>query len=95
MGAMGNRSLPQILQRHELYAAKKWKTMSKISRRVSAFTSKQMQFLFFLHYTSTFYTSRTIGVRENVFHGLFIYFLGKKKKIQNNRCDQRPDEYGT
>lgn len=53
MGAMGNRSPPQmflfnpLLQRQELNAAKKWTTMSKISKRVSAITSKQMQFLFF------------------------------------------------
>lgn len=45
----------------------------------------------FLHYTSTFYTSRTIGDRENVY--LFT-FLGEKK-IQNYRRDQRPDEYET
>lgn len=53
MGVMGNRSPPQmflcnlLLQCQELNAAKKWTTMSKISKRVSAFTSKQMQFLFF------------------------------------------------
>lgn len=94
---MGNRSPPQmflfnpLLQRQELNAAKKWTTMSKISKRVSAFTSKHMHFFIFLHYTSTFYTSRTIGGRENV----YLFTFWGEKKIQNYRRDQRPDEYGT
>lgn len=55
--------------------------MSKIQKQKSlCFYLQTNAILFFLHHTSTFYTSRTIRDRDNVlFCGLFIYFLGEKE----------------
>lgn len=97
MGVMGNRSPPQmflcnlLLQCQELNAAKKWTTMSKISKRVSAITSKQMQFLFF-YIIHQLFIHPGLQVTEKMC--IYLLFWGEKK-IQNYRRDQRPDEYGT